>query len=277
MRQLFNYLLIKFVTQKNYGLPRLIEFFNYHKYLKGRQLERQIKKHLRIEGFQGQEIICDLYIAKINNPNLIIFLHGYAAKKTEFLNIINEKNLKQIDILVYNMYGDSNTKNIKYTYGHLEKEDLKKIIQANKNYTNIYLVGHSLGALTVLNYLDDISKLGIKHTFIVAPYETFEIAIKNTINFLFKNRFDFITKRLDISNLENFYEHKFKFNPQKFNVKDVINHNSENIDLIFGQNDLRAPYFKTKAKTHLILSSKHEDMFLKYSKAISKITVKEIK
>lgn len=276
MKKYIDRLAIKLVVQHYKSISNYVEKQNYETYLKYECITRPKVQSKVIQSVQNHPIQCDLYQTNTQTKNLIIFIHGYVARKSEFFKMINEPLLNNFDLLLYNLYGEKNFKGRQpiYTYGKLEQIDLHTIINLYPQYENIYLVGHSLGGITILNYLNDYNNARVKKYFTFGIYEKFDQAIKRTAN-----QFTNLLPRniyVDTEVISDFYQQTYGFTPQDFSPEKVINQNGEKVINVFGQNDSRAPLFITNAATYMLKDCGHEEMFLKYSNAISKIIVNEI-
>jgi predicted alpha/beta-fold hydrolase len=235
----------------------------------------QASEQNSIEGIQGEKLIYDKFINEIPNKKLMIFLHGYYGSKKEFTEMIIQEEPQDYDIITYDLYATSPKKRQKYTYGELEAEDLKKIIDNEIDYDEIYIVGHSLGAATVIKYIDKYNNDRIKKVIAVAVFENFEKAIhKNSqaINqFLFNNMI-----LLNVKTIINRYIKKMQINFDEIENKTPINRNTDKVVLVFGAKDIRAPYFETKAKTYIIPGVEHDNFFTKNINVTRKIINKEV-
>lgn len=99
-----------------------------------------------------------------NNATLIIFVHGLSGNQYEhhYFNAVQFFNEKSFNVFRFNFYAvELRARPLSKSTITTHAEDLESVIKHFKNrYTNIVLVGHSLGALAILNAdLSEISKI----------------------------------------------------------------------------------------------------------------------
>lgn len=99
-----------------------------------------------------------------DNQTLLIFVHGMTGDQDEhhYFNAVPFFTKKGFDTFRFDFYsGRSNARSLSESSITTHSKDLKLIIDSFKNkYKNIILIGHSFGALVILNTnLSDILKI----------------------------------------------------------------------------------------------------------------------
>ncbi|WP_346881603.1 alpha/beta fold hydrolase [uncultured Algibacter sp.] len=119
------------------------------------------QKRERITLSDGDFLDLDWSYSKDTSNRLIILLHGMEgnAQRPYITGAAKLCNEHDIDAVSVNFRGCSGEDNLKYTSYHSgATEDLKAVIEyaiSNKQYTQIYLKGISLGANIILKYLGE--------------------------------------------------------------------------------------------------------------------------
>ncbi|MGL4662869.1 MAG: lipase family alpha/beta hydrolase [Culicoidibacterales bacterium] len=229
----------------------------------------QIKKteSYLIKSVQGYYIDVDLYKSKSQNQDLILLVHGHFTDKTEFNPIIPLLCAKGYDVAVYNVYGKWTPFSFPmYTYGKKEREDLRNIILKFYHYPRIHLVGHSLGAAIIAEYTDTFTDAHVCTKTMIALYETLNQAIDAGMQYA---PVPFFTFKVDASKqMAHFSQHRH-VNLYEQDMKCVLSGKDSSHLLIFGSNDVRAPYFKTALPTFILKNGTHTNYFTSKRKQIA--------
>ncbi len=122
-----------------------------------RQVELQKPERERIVTADGDFLDLDWF--RNGNPRLVILSHGLEGNSTRpyMLGMAREFTLKGFDVLSWNFRGCSEEMNRKVIFYHSGATyDLDTVVShAEKNYSEIYLVGFSLGGNLTLKYLGE--------------------------------------------------------------------------------------------------------------------------
>ena len=113
---------------------------------------------------KDNHIIYGTLNSRQNNPTLLIFVHGLTGNQDEhhYFNAVPFFTEKGFDTFRFDFYSrNPNARRLSESSITTHSVDLKLIIDSFKNrFENIILIGHSLGALVILNTdLSDISKI----------------------------------------------------------------------------------------------------------------------
>lgn len=219
---------------------------------------RKTKSYL-IPSVQGYPIDVDVFCVKVNNPDVIILIHGHFTDKTEFDLIVPVLCAMGYDVVVYNVYGKWTPFSTPlYTYGKKERVDLQRLIETCQQYERIHLVGHSLGAAIVAEYTDMFNQMRVCTKTMVALYETLDQAIDVGMEnagvpfFTFSVNAKLHMKQFSNQNDVNLYTQ---------DMKSVLSNKDESHLLIFGEKDVRAPYFQTDVEAVIMKDTTHTNFF----------------
>lgn len=126
-----------------------------------RRVKGVVQERERINLSDGDFLDLDWSFSKEKSDRLIILLHGLEGdgSRPYMLGAAKVFNNHGIDALCVNFRGCSGVDNLKFrSYHSGATEDLHEVIEhaiSNKNYTDIYLKGISLGANMILKYLGE--------------------------------------------------------------------------------------------------------------------------
>lgn len=236
--------------------PKQLVTRNLRFFAKNKSKKTYVK---HIQSVQGYQIALDVFETKPNNDDVIILIHGHFSDKTEFNLLVPELQLKGYDVAVYNVYGKwERFSSPRYTYGKMEREDLKCIIETLEHYPRIHLVGHSLGAAVVAEYTDTYSNPSVRTKTMVALYETLEQAIDTGME---QAPVTFYNFKIDAKKHMEHFSNKNNVNLYEQDMKYVLSEKDESHLLVFGAKDTRAPLFKTELPTHVIDDATHTNFF----------------
>lgn len=219
-----------------------------------------VKDQVKIlESVQGYAIHVDIYQTQKHNRDIIVLIHGHFSDKTEFQGLIPKLQNRGYDVAVYNVYGEWKPFSFPlYTYGKKEKDDLHAIIQTLDQYERIHLVGHSLGAAIVAEYTHHYSDPKVCTMTMVALYESLEKAIDIGIT---SAAVPFFTLKVDPSEHLEHFSRAQNIELYTQNMKEILADVEENHLLVFGENDIRAPYFETQLPTTIVPKGTHTNFF----------------
>ena len=147
---------------------------------------------IEFEAKDGFLLVSDLYFAPQRKPPrpLIILLHSFGSKASDWGTLPEDLRLKNYNVLVYDLRGHGRsvyTKNLKFkSRMNFQKDDWAKfpidVVSATehikKNYPQIntdqiYLVGADLGANTAV-LAASIMKIKPKKMVLISPYVSFK-------------------------------------------------------------------------------------------------------
>lgn len=130
-----------------------------------------------------------------NSAPLVVLVHGFEgdSKSTYIIKTARFLNKLQINVVVMNLRGCSGEDNLKpYSYHSGKTQDLHEVLEyCKKSFSEIYLMGFSLGANLILKYLANFKDKTpvIKALVVSAPFELEKSARKIIRNKLVDNRF----------------------------------------------------------------------------------------
>lgn len=133
-----------------------------------RKVNGLTQKRERLELSDGDFLDLDWSESKSPTNKVVILIHGLEGNAQRHYIIGSAKKINQntIDACAINLRGCSGEQNRLYrTYHSGATKDLEEVIQhilATKSYTNIYLMGYSLGGNLVLKYLGERDKIPIE-------------------------------------------------------------------------------------------------------------------
>lgn len=161
----------------------------------------------------------DLDWIKNGNDKVIVLCHGLeGSSKSKYIQG-TAKYFKERgwDILAINYRGCSGHMNKKITFYHMGYiDDLETILKKTYNYDKVALVGFSLGANLVLNYLGKIGKERSNITCGVAVSPPCEL-VSNSVEL--RKGFNFIYKKYFLKKLKEKVRLKNKMFPNKINMQ----------------------------------------------------------
>lgn len=222
------------------------------------------KRSYMVKSVQGYAIYVDVYETKRNNQDVVVLIHGHFSDKTEFDPIIPLLQKQGYDIAVYNVYGEWKPFSFPtYTYGKKEKYDLHAIIQKLSQYDRIHLVGHSLGAAIVAEYTHSFNDEKVCTMTMVALYETLNKAIKAGVS---QTPIPFFTLKVNPQEHMDYFSNAENVDLYGQDMKEILADVTTNHLLIFGEKDLRAPYFETDLPVQIVEKAKHTTFFTSQKK-----------
>lgn len=212
-----------------------------------------------VKSIQGYWLHVDIFEAKRKNRDVIILVHGHFSDKTEFNMLVPQLKARGYDVAVYNVYGEWKPFSCPaYTYGKKEKEDLASVVNALNMYENIHIVGHSLGAAIVAEYTATFTESKVRTLTMVALYESLHQAIDVGIE---QTPLPFFTLKVDAQKHMSHFSKAMDVDLYQQDMKHVLKHADERHLMVFGERDVRAPYFATNLPTRVIQGATHTSFF----------------
>jgi alpha-beta hydrolase superfamily lysophospholipase len=93
-----------------------------------------------------------------NPRGTIIYLHGIADNRGSASNVIRRYTAKGFDVIAYDSRAHGDSEGSICTYGYLEKDDLRTVIESVE-HTPVLLFGNSLGAAIAIQAAADEPKI----------------------------------------------------------------------------------------------------------------------
>jgi predicted alpha/beta-fold hydrolase len=273
MSKIFDRIAYSVVSKVRPTGTRMIQTLLYNKWQKKYQKPTEVKT---VESKQGGLLEYDKFVNNPNNKKLLIFLHGYYGSKKEFALMTKKDEEKDYDLITYDLYSKNQKVKSRYTYGVFEAIDLNTIVENENEYQEIYLIGHSLGAASVVKYISEYDSARVKKAIAIAIFKNFTEALEKNAQAINKTIF---SNRVFINAQEvaKLYLEKMQIDLTKLDNIKLINQNSQKTTVVFGGKDLRAPYFKTNAQTIIIPEAEHDDFFTKNFKTTEAIIMQHCK
>ncbi|VVB75383.1 2-succinyl-6-hydroxy-2,4-cyclohexadiene-1-carboxylate synthase [Candidatus Tiddalikarchaeum anstoanum] len=215
---------------------------------------------ITIKNGYGEKLAGNLYY-HYNSDTLFIISHGFmGSKNSRFMSNLSENlyNGLGVSVFAFDFSGNGESEGVFGNAGILkEKDDLCSVINFFRNFKNIILVGHSMGAAVSLlsaNCYKNIKGL-VLHSGLVFPLLSFKSSILklNPIVVISKRRDDFLK---DLNN----YEKSVK----NFFVKRLVDNTNHAIRRILKKTTLNKSFFEEATKVDLInkVKSVHKPLLI---------------
>ena len=135
-----------------------------------------MQKNITIKSKNKKFNIYGVFDQKIKSDKIIIFVHGLTGHKNvhQFYNAVNFFNNKKFVTFRFDLYSSEKSgRKLENCTIATHSEDLNQVIKYFKNkFSNIYLVGHSLGGPTILEAdLENIKKIVLWDPSVNLSYE----------------------------------------------------------------------------------------------------------
>lgn len=116
-----------------------------------RALSQPIPRNCESTTFPGHGVVLSGWRCRASERprGTIVYLHGVADNRETASNIIRRYTAKGFDVIAYDRRAHGDSEGSICTYGYLEKEDARKIVDLIKHQP-IVLMGHSLGAAVAI-------------------------------------------------------------------------------------------------------------------------------
>lgn len=217
-------------------------------------------KYTRERIFTEDNDFLDIDWVKNGNEKLIILCHGLAgnSKSKYILGTGKYFSDRGWDILAMNYRGCSGemNKNI-FFYSMGQIKDLETILNKCYKYKKIVLIGFSLGAVLILNYLGKNMKYPdnlISAIAVAPPCDVYgsSIQLENSSNFIYKNYFLKKLKKKINEKLKIFPEMNNLINVKKLlKIKSLVEFDEHFTAKIYGYKDAKEYYEDVKPLKYL--------------------------
>ena len=189
-----------------------------------RKVNGLMQKRERLELSDGDFLDLDWSESKSSTNKVVILIHGLEgnAQRHYIAGSAKKFNQNNFDACAINLRGCSGTQNRLYrTYHSGATEDLEEVIQyllAKKSYTNIYLMGYSLGGNLVLKYLGENNKIPVEIKGAVGV--SVPCSLKSACDELLKSKNTLYSQRFKKNLLAKLNEKRLVF-PEKISETDI--------------------------------------------------------